>query len=142
MMERYDKVVIGAGIYGLYAALYCGNKKQNILVLEQDLVPFSRATYINQARVHQGYHYPRSISTAMRCAGYFERFNADYGFCINKRFHKIYAMSSQYSWTDGAQFLNFCKAAGIPCEELHPGRFLRTRCVTGCFSQKSIHMMR
>lgn len=27
--------------------------------------PFTRATYINQARVHMGYHYPRSLSTAM-----------------------------------------------------------------------------
>lgn len=56
-----------------------------------------RATYVNQARVHQGYHYPRSISTAMKSAGYFERFNKDYAFCINKEFEQIYATSSKYS---------------------------------------------
>ncbi len=69
-MEHYEKIIMGAGLYGLYAALFCGQKKQKVLVLECDRVPFSRATYINQARVHQGYHYPRSISTAMKSAGY------------------------------------------------------------------------
>ena len=29
-----------------------------------------RATYINQARVHMGYHYPRSYSTAIKSAHY------------------------------------------------------------------------
>lgn len=43
-----------------------GGKREHVLVLECDKTPFRRATYINQARVHQGYHYPRSISTAMK----------------------------------------------------------------------------
>ena len=62
---KYDKIIIGAGFYGLYAALFCGKTGQSVLVLECDSQPFRRATYINQARVHQGYHYPRSIATAM-----------------------------------------------------------------------------
>ena len=82
-MEHYDKIIIGSGLYGLYSALFCGEKGQKVLVLECDLTPFRRATYINQARVHQGYHYPRSISTAMKSAGYFDRFNKDFDFCIN-----------------------------------------------------------
>ena len=133
IMEHYEKIIMGAGLYGLYAALFCGQKKQKVLVLECDRVPFSRATYINQARVHQGYHYPRSISTAMKSAGYFARFNKDYGFCINREFDKVYATSSQYSWSDGEQFKNFCKAANIPCEELHPERFFKDRMCDGAF---------
>lgn len=132
-MERYDKIVIGAGLYGLYSALFCGRKDQKVLVLECDPAPFRRATYINQARVHQGYHYPRSLSTAMRSAEYFERFNKDYGFCINREFDQVYATSSRYSWTDGEQFKRFCKAASIPCEELHPGRFFKDRMCDGAF---------
>ena len=81
-IEQYDKIIIGAGLYGLYAALFCSRMKQRVLVLEMDPAPFMRATSINQARVHQGYHYPRSISTALRSADYFERFNNDYDFCI------------------------------------------------------------
>ena len=100
-MNKYDKIIIGAGLYGLYAAEFCCRRGEHVLVLECDPTPFRRATFINQARVHQGYHYPRSISTAAKSAGYFERFNKDYGFCINKEFDKIYATSSKYSWTDG-----------------------------------------
>ncbi|MBQ2450079.1 MAG: FAD-binding oxidoreductase [Lachnospiraceae bacterium] len=132
-MKKYDKIIIGAGLYGLYSALFCGEKGQNVLVLEKDPTPFRRATYINQARVHQGYHYPRSISTALKSAGYFERFNKDYGFCINREFEKVYATSSEYSWSSGEQFKKFCDAAGIPCEELQPGKFFHDGMCDGAF---------
>ena len=102
-------------------------------MLECDSTPFRRATYINQARVHQGYHYPRSISTAMKSAGYFERFNKDYAFCVNKEFDQIYATSSEYSWSNGKQFKEFCKAAGIPCEELYPGNYFKEGMCDGVF---------
>lgn len=125
MSEKYDKIIIGAGFYGLYSALFCGEKGQRVLVLECDPAPFGRATYINQARVHQGYHYPRSLSTAMKSAGYFERFHKDFSFCINREFRKVYATSSVYSWTNGAQFKKFCEAAHIPCEELHAELFFK-----------------
>lgn len=132
-MEQYDKIIIGAGLYGLYSALFCCERGQRVVVLECDATPFRRATYINQARVHQGYHYPRSISTAVKSAGYFERFNRDYDFCVNKEFDQVYATSSRYSWTDGKQFKDFCKAAGIPCEELHPGNYFKKGMCDGVF---------
>lgn len=130
---KYDRIIIGAGLYGLYSALFCGRKGESVLVLECDAAPFGRATHINQARVHQGYHYPRSISTAMKSAGYFERFNRDFAFCINSEFTKVYATSSVYSWTDGEQFKDFCKAAGIPCQELHVKQFFKKDMCDGAF---------
>ena len=131
--QQYDKIIIGAGFYGLYSALFCCQKGQSVLVLECDSAPFRRATYINQARVHQGYHYPRSISTALKSAGYFERFNREFDFFINRQFDMIYATSTQYSWCDGKQFKEFCEAADIPCEELHPERFFRKDMCDGAF---------
>lgn len=124
-IEIFDKIIIGAGLYGLYSALFCGQKGDKVLVLECDSSPFQRATYINQARVHQGYHYPRSVSTAMKSARYFERFNKDFEFCINSKFDKIYATSTNFSWSDGVQFQSFCKSVGIPCEELRVERFFK-----------------
>lgn len=136
MTRQYDKIIIGAGLYGLYAALFCGKRGQKVLVLECDASAFGRATYINQARLHHGYHYPRSMATALKSAGYFERFHREFGFCVNKEFEKIYATSGQYSWTNGKQFLAFCSAAGIPCEELHPERFFRPGMCDGAFLTK------
>lgn len=132
-MELYDKIIIGAGLYGVYSALICVKKGQKILILECDKISFSKATYVNQARVHQGYHYPRSISTALKSAGYFERFNRDYAFCINKEFEQIYATSTEYSWSNGKQFKDFCRAANIPCEELNPNNFFKSNMCDGAF---------
>ena len=133
MKQKYDRIIIGAGLYGLYSALFCGKKGQSVLVLECDPTPFRRATYINQARVHQGYHYPRSISTAMKSAGYFEKFNRDFVFCVNQEFNKVYATSAKYSWSSGAQFKKFCKAANIPCEELPAQKFFKDGMCDGVF---------
>lgn len=134
--KHYDTLILGAGLYGFYSALFCAQKGRHVLVLECDSSPFRRATYINQARVHQGYHYPRSISTAIKSAGHFERFNRDFYFCINKKFEKIYATSSRFSWSDGTQFREFCRAAKIPCEELHPERFFKKGMCDGAFLTK------
>ena len=131
--KMYDRIIIGAGLYGLYSAVFCGKKGDNVLVLECENTSFNRATYINQARVHQGYHYPRSISTALKSAGYFERFNKDFDFCVNKVFKKVYATSAEYSWSSGEQFKKFCEAANIHCEELHPERFFKSGMCDGAF---------
>lgn len=61
-----------------------------------------------------GYHYPRSLSTAMKSAGYFKRFVEDYSFCIHTKFEQIYATSSHFSWTDATEFRKFVGMRGSP----------------------------
>lgn len=129
----YDKIIIGAGLYGLYAALFCAKRGQQVLVLEYEDAAFKRATYINQARVHMGYHYPRSYSTAIKSAGYFNRFNKDYGFCIHTKFDQVYATSSNFSWSNAKEFQKFCNAANIRCEEISPLKFFNKNYCDGAF---------
>lgn len=133
MESIYDKIIIGAGLYGMYAALYCAEKGERVLVLEYDDGPFKRATYINQARVHMGYHYPRSLSTAVKSAGYFKRFVEEFGFCIHSSFQQIYATSARFSWTDKKQFQAFCRAAGIKCEEMPVSGYFKEGMCDGAF---------
>jgi glycine/D-amino acid oxidase-like deaminating enzyme len=133
MRERYDRIIIGGGIYGMYAALVCTERGERVLVLEYDAKPFSRATFVNQARVHMGYHYPRSLSTAVKSAGYYRRFVEDYHFCLNGDFQQVYATSSAFSYTAAAEFLKFCKDAGIPCRELAPSSYFREGLCDGAF---------
>lgn len=128
-----DKVIIGAGLYGLYSALFCAKLGQKVVVLEKDPAPFMRATYINQARVHMGYHYPRSYSTAIKSAGYFRRFNEAYEFCIHSRFDQIYATSANFSWTDAKEFRKFCRDAKIRCDELPTSKFFNEGLCDGAF---------
>lgn len=133
---KYDKIIIGAGLYGLYSALYCAHKGENVLVLEYEDAPFKRATYINQARIHMGYHYPRSFSTATKSAGYFDRFNLDFKECINSDFKKIYAISSNFSWTNAAQFNKFCSDSNIFCESISTQNFFRDELCEEAFLTK------
>lgn len=133
MCNSVDKIIIGAGLYGLYSALFCAKQGETVLVVEKDPAPFMRATYINQARVHMGYHYPRSLSTAVKSAGYYNRFHEDFGFCIHDTFKQIYATSSQYSWTNAVEFEKFCKDSNIFCEEINPSKYFLDGLCDGAF---------
>lgn len=129
----YNKIIIGAGIYGLYSALFCAKQGETVLVLEKEDTAFKRATLINQARVHMGYHYPRSISTAVKSKNYFDRFCSDYGFCINSCFEQIYATAGDFSWTNAEQFKKFCADADIRCDEVLPEKYFKKGMCDGAF---------
>lgn len=131
--KNYDKIIIGAGLYGLYAAWVCGMKGEKVLVLEKEQDCFLRATYVNQARVHLGYHYPRSISTAHSTARYFDQFVSQYPECINSEFYQIYATSSRFSWTSAAQFEKFSRAAQIPCGKVAVDEYFKEGMCDGAF---------
>ena len=135
-IRESDKVIIGAGLYGLYSALFCGKRGDKVTVLEHEDGSFMRATYINQARIHMGYHYPRSYATAKKSADYFERFCSEFGFCIHSDFQQIYATSASFSWTNADQFRKFCETAGIMCEDLDPKKYFREGMVDGVFLTK------
>lgn len=104
-----------------------------MVVLERDPHAFMRATYINQARVHMGYHYPRSLSTALKSAHYFERFVEDFGFCILSDFDQIYATANHFSWTNAKEFMRFCSNAQIRCDEVPVERFFKPHMCDGAF---------
>lgn len=128
-----DKIILGAGLYGLYSALFCAKQGDRVIVLEKDPAAFMRATYINQARVHMGYHYPRSLSTGVKSAGYYRRFHEDYSFCIHDKFKQIYATSSQFSWTNAEEFKKFCADAHIFCEPVSADTYFNQGMCDGAF---------
>lgn len=130
------KLIIGAGLYGIYSAISLGKKGYDVVLLEYDNSAFERATYINQARIHMGYHYPRSISTAKKSSNYFDRFKEDYGFCIKDDFVKIYGISSKFSWTNASQFKKFCIDSMIDCEEIVSSKYFNPEMCEGSFITK------
>jgi glycine/D-amino acid oxidase-like deaminating enzyme len=134
-MEKriYEFIVLGAGIYGLYAAKLLAEKGVQVAVAEYDNEPFQRASYVNQARVHNGYHYPRSVSTAKKSAKYYQRFNEEFSFAVINRFKKIYAISAVNSLTNAAQFARFCDFVCIPCEEINPNQYFNKGAVEAAF---------
>lgn len=89
----------------------------NILVIEKESTMMSRASYVNQARVHNGYHYPRSILTAARSAANFPRFIEEYHEAVVNNFDKYYAVSRVLSKINSRQFTNFIKKINVPIEQ-------------------------
>jgi glycine/D-amino acid oxidase-like deaminating enzyme len=84
------------------------------MLLEREPVLLGRASLVNQARVHNGYHYPRSILTSVRSRQNYDRFRADYADCVYDRFEHYYAIARNDSKTTAAQFLQFCKRVNAP----------------------------
>ena len=130
-----DYLIIGAGIYGLYFAykVIKTQPQKRVIVLEIDAAPFQRASYINQARVHSGYHYPRSVSTALKSIKYYHKFIDDFSFAINNKFEKIYAVSSDFSYTTKQNFQKFCEFCKVKCEEINPDKYFKKGMIDGCF---------
>ncbi|MBV6655020.1 MAG: FAD-binding oxidoreductase [Mameliella sp.] len=121
-MEQYDFLIVGGGIFGIYAALYLRAQGQRVLLVEKEKVLLKKASIVNQARLHSGYHYPRSVATAIMSDDNKARFTADHKAFINFEFEKYYAIDRFGSFTDAAQFERFCAFIGIPCEPVsrHP----------------------
>lgn len=136
MTGKYDYLIFGAGIYGLYSAKLLGERGFRVAVVDRDKGPFQRASYINQARVHHGYHYPRSISTARKTAGYYQRFNNDFSFAINRAFKKVYAISTVNSLTNSAQFKKFCDYVKIPAVEINAGLYFNRQYIESAFESE------
>ncbi len=114
---RVDAVVIGGGFFGCQIALELrriGIKR--IILCEREPGLFLRASYANQARVHNGYHYPRSLRTALSSRKHFERFVDEYRSAISFDAENIYAIAGN-SRVNATQFSSFCSKIGAPCRE-------------------------
>ncbi|HMN90985.1 MAG TPA: FAD-dependent oxidoreductase [Saprospiraceae bacterium] len=122
MTTQFDTIVIGGGIFGVYAALYLAKRGQRVCLLEKEARLFQKASIVNQARLHSGYHYPRSVATARMSDDNKVRFTFEHQDFINFKFRKYYAIDKFGSFTDGQQFERFCEYIGIPCERIpqHP----------------------
>ena len=136
--KKYDKIIIGAGIYGMYAAkrILEKNPNEKVLILEVENTYFNRGSYINQARLHNGYHYPRSYSTASKSAKYFDRFYNDFKEGINDNFKKVYAVAADYSWANGEQFKKFCDNLNLLCDEIPKENFFNPHTIDKAFLTK------
>lgn len=121
-VERYDFMVVGGGIFGCYAALHLAGRGAKVAILEKEARLFQKASLVNQARLHGGYHYPRSVATAAMSDEHKSRFTEEHRAFVHQSFEKFYAIDRYGSFTDGPQFERFCHYLNIPCERVttHP----------------------
>ena len=109
-----DAVVIGGGFYGAAIAIYLARQRgfTRIILVEREPALLRRASLNNQARVHNGYHYPRSFTTAYRSRINLPKFVRDWPEAIKLDFTKLYAIARRNSKVTARQFERFCQEIG------------------------------
>lgn len=98
--------------FGSTLGLFLKEYFDDVVVLEQESDILQRASYVNQARVHMGYHYPRSLVTAFRSLANFPKFIKDFDKAIKNDFDKYYAISKVGSKVNANQFYEIYKKNG------------------------------
>jgi glycine/D-amino acid oxidase-like deaminating enzyme len=118
----HDAIVIGGGFYGAAIAIHLSQAHgfKHVVLLERQAGLLTRASYHNQARVHNGYHYPRSFTTAYRSRINLPRFVRDWPAAVRQDFTKVYAIARRNSKVTGSQFVRFCKEIGARTEQAPP----------------------
>ena len=109
-----DAIVIGGGFYGSAIAIYLAKQRglTRVMLVEREKMLLGRASYNNQARVHNGYHYPRSFTTAFRSRINLPRFVQDWPVAVKQDFTKLYAIARRNSKVTARQFERFCREIG------------------------------
>ncbi len=87
-----------------------------MVVLDRAGGAMQRASLANQARVHGGYHYPRSPVTARSSAAGYEAFRRIYAGAAADGFAQVYAIAAQGSLVSARQFAAVMRAVGAPLE--------------------------
>lgn len=121
-LSSQDAVVIGGGFYGAAIAVYLAKQRglKRILLIEREPALMMRASYNNQARVHNGYHYPRSFTTAYRSRVNLPRFVRDWPQAVKQDFTKLYAIARRNSKVTAKQFERFCREIGADIQPADP----------------------
>lgn len=109
-----DVAIVGGGFFGCMIALHLRKSFTKVAVLEAGGELLGRASYSNQARVHNGYHYPRSLLTALRSRANYPRFVAEFGDCLDRTFSQYYAVGRDLSKVNARQFAAFFRRVGAP----------------------------
>jgi len=120
--RTYDAVIIGGGFYGAAISIYLAKQRglKQVLLLERESALLTRASYNNQARVHNGYHYPRSFTTAYRSRVNLPKFVRDWPYAVKQDFVKLYAIARRNSKVTARQFERFCHTIDANIQPANP----------------------
>lgn len=105
--------VIGGGIFGTTTAIKLSESGFNVELFEKLPNILSAASGINQYRLHRGYHYPRSKTTAISSVVAEPLFKNEYKDAVTTDSNHYYAIAKEGSFVTGEQFLKFCNECNL-----------------------------
>ncbi len=107
-------VVIGGGFYGASLAVWLRQHFPKVILFERESRLMTRASRVNQARLHNGYHYPRSFLTAARSHANLVAFREKYPEAVEAGFRHIYGIARNDSKVGRRHFEQLFKTIGVP----------------------------
>jgi glycine/D-amino acid oxidase-like deaminating enzyme len=113
-VAQQDVVIVGGGFYGSCLALFLRSVARSITIVEARKELLTRASFVNQARIHTGFHYPRSFTTAKRSLELYRTFMADFTPAVMSDFRMLYAIASQGSKVGAHRFFEMFRDMGAP----------------------------
>lgn len=109
-------LIIGGGFYGCCLALCLRSITDSIVVVEAGDAIMTRASRVNQARVHTGFHYPRSILTAVKSMVLHRRFAEEFPQAVVSDFRMLYGVARHGSRVPVARFWRMFHEMGAPIQ--------------------------
>jgi glycine/D-amino acid oxidase-like deaminating enzyme len=119
-----DAVVIGGGFYGCCLAVFLRRRFAKVVLFEREPTLMMRASRVNQARLHNGYHYPRSFLTAARSHANLAAFSEQYSQAVETGFRHLYGIARNDSKVGRRHFERLSKTVGMPMRPV-PDKLLR-----------------
>jgi glycine/D-amino acid oxidase-like deaminating enzyme len=117
-----DFLIIGGGFYGCCLALYLRSLTSSIAVVEAGDQIMTRASRVNQARVHTGFHYPRSMLTAVKSMVLHRRFASEFSDSIVSDFRMLYGVARHGSRIPASRFWRMYQEMGTPIAKASPSQ--------------------
>lgn len=113
--------VVGGGLFGVTTALSLADAGFDVDLYEQNDEIMSAASRTNQWRLHRGYHYPRSPSTARSCRDSADQFTERFPEAVIEDTEHYYCIADDdRTKTTGEEYLSFCEAVNLEYERAHP----------------------
>jgi glycine/D-amino acid oxidase-like deaminating enzyme len=106
--------VVGGGVFGATAAVQFAKAGYEVDLYERHADLLLGATRANQARLHHGYHYPRTPNADLR--SHADRFARRFPTAIVRDHRHYYCVARERSHLTGTQYLDFCDRIRLPYE--------------------------
>jgi hypothetical protein len=113
--------VIGAGLFGSTLAISLTKAGYQVALFDKNKDILASASGINQYRLHRGYHYPRSASTAISSKRVEPFFCKEYEEALIKNADHYYCIAKEKSLVSGRQFLDFCDECELEYQQADLG---------------------
>ena len=125
-MNKLSALIIGGGIHGLTSAISLAKEGFDVIILEKNNEIMQGTSGATHNRAHLGFHYPRSIDTAIECIKGLRYFAKEYPESL-VYIPETYYLIEKKSKISFDEYKNFCDKIKSPYEvKLPPEKFINT----------------